>query len=256
MANEGIPLGGQFPSRRVASSAFEDLLGSSAAELGVDRRTLFGKQAERIFSDSLSANDVAQGYQDAGTYLNPQSWSASDVTSATDRYGAETAFQREETQWDVPTSSTNYSRPRTVAAAYSPNSAEPSKGVMTVVFRDGTFYNYYEVSPTEWEAFHASFSKGAPWLNKGFANGKQKVDGLFIGKPRGVANAEDIPAEVREALYRVARTHQQKRPPKPGRTTQQWGGMTIQNQLRANARKKTANPAPRKPSLKGNRKAS
>jgi hypothetical protein len=30
---------------------------------------------------------------------------------------------------------------------------------MTVVFRDGTFYNYYQVTPGEWEAFHASYSK-------------------------------------------------------------------------------------------------
>lgn len=105
---------------------------------------------------------------------------------------------------DVPTSSTDYGRPRTVAAGY-----DPSTQTMTVVFRDGTFYNYYEVTPGEWENFHASISKGAPWLNR--KNSKQASDGLFIGKPRGVASGADVNPEVRAQLYRVARTHSRAR---------------------------------------------
>ena len=55
----------------------------------------------------------------------------------------------------VPTSTSNPERPRTVAAGYD---AQEQK--ITVVFRDGTFYNYYEVSPTEWTQFKSRVSKG------------------------------------------------------------------------------------------------
>ena len=110
---------------------------------------------------------------------------------------------------DIPTSSTNYSRPRTVAAGY-----DPAKETMTVVFRDGTFYNYYSVTPGEWQAFYASYSKGAPWLNRGFANGKQTADGIFINKPRGYADVSSLPPEVQEQLYRVARANQIVKQPK------------------------------------------
>lgn len=110
---------------------------------------------------------------------------------------------------DVPTSSTNYSRPRTVAAGY-----DPAKKTMTVVFRDGTFYNYYEVEPSEWSAFYASYSKGAPWLNKGHNKGKngkppkQYQDGLFVKKPRGYADINQIDPRILEQIYRVARAQQ------------------------------------------------
>jgi hypothetical protein len=79
---------------------------------------------------------------------------------------------------------------------------------MTVMFRDGTLYNYYDVTPGEWQTFSASISKGAPWLNKGFPNGKQQVDGLFIGKPQGPADMSQVPESVRKSIYKVARTAQ------------------------------------------------
>lgn len=61
---------------------------------------------------------------------------------------------------DVPTSSLNASRPRTVAAGY-----DASRLMLTVVFRDGTVWNYPNVTPGQWQNFHASISKGRPWLN-------------------------------------------------------------------------------------------
>jgi hypothetical protein len=111
---------------------------------------------------------------------------------------------------NIPTSSTNYSRPRTVAAGY-----DPERQTMTVVFRDGTFYNYYEVTPGEWRAFKASISKGNPWLNR--ANKNQGSDGLFVGKPRGQADVSNISPQVRELLYRVVRTQQVRRGPQLNR---------------------------------------
>jgi hypothetical protein len=85
---------------------------------------------------------------------------------------------------------------------------EEPLGKMTVLFRDGTLYNYYDVTPGEWQNFSASISKGSPWLNKGFPNGKQQVDGLFIGKPQGPADISQAPAKIRQNIYNLARTAQ------------------------------------------------
>ena len=92
---------------------------------------------------------------------------------------------------DVPTSTTNVKRPRTVAAGYDAN-----RSVLTVVFRDGTIWNYDNVTPGEWQNFHASISKGRPWIN----------DGLFgVGQEADMAN---IQPEVQAAIYNEARKAQ------------------------------------------------
>jgi hypothetical protein len=107
---------------------------------------------------------------------------------------------------DLPTSSTNASRPRTVAAGY-----DKARQVMTVVFRDGTIYNYYDVRPGEWENFHDSVSKGRPWLNRAAKNpapGAQAVDGLFINKPQGPADLSNVDPDVMSEIYKIVRTSQ------------------------------------------------
>jgi hypothetical protein len=91
----------------------------------------------------------------------------------------------------VPTSSTNPKRPRTVAAGY-----DKVRGVITVVFRDGTFYNYYEVTSSEWQDFKKRVSKG------------QYIYRYLDFKPRGPANVRSIPAGVRKEFYRYARISQ------------------------------------------------
>jgi hypothetical protein len=91
----------------------------------------------------------------------------------------------------VPTSSSNPERPRTVAAGYDKN-----RSVITVVFRDGTFYNYYEVSQAEWQDFKRRVSKG------------QYIYRNLDFKPRGPANVTSIPAGVRKAFYGYARLSQ------------------------------------------------
>jgi hypothetical protein len=97
---------------------------------------------------------------------------------------------------DVPTSSLNAARPRTVAAGYDAN-----RQTLTVVFRDGTIYNYYEISEGDWQNFHASISKGRGWLNAG---------GAFIGKPQGPADMTGMDPDVSEEVYRYARSAQLK----------------------------------------------
>jgi len=225
MANPGIPSGGQYPSKaemqRKSSlgSIFEDVSG-----LSYDRRTRTGQTAGQVYAsdDVLATEWLGTEYQGAGQYYKPDLYEATyDEDNIPDDQS--TAFARGSFV-DVPTSSTNYSRPRTVAAAWKPDEKGGKVGTMTVVFRDGTFYNYYQVTEGEWEGFHASFSKGRPWLNRRSNSGKpgaQAVDGLFISKPRGPADPESIPAEIREQLYRVSRTQQivSSRYLRPGKKT-------------------------------------
>lgn len=92
----------------------------------------------------------------------------------------------------VPTSTTNPDRPRTVAAGY-----DESRRVLTVVFRDGTFYNYYDVEPEIWQQFKALPSKGQFIIPK-----------VLDNYPRGTANMASASLAAREGLYRIARTGQ------------------------------------------------
>jgi hypothetical protein len=107
---------------------------------------------------------------------------------------------------DLPTSTTNWRRPRTVAAGYDYN-PDTDTGIITVVFRDGTFYNYYDVPPSVWIQFHDSFSKG-PMLNRKSKNGKQAIDGKLLSYKHGPADMSNLSPTAQEFLYKVARTVQ------------------------------------------------
>jgi len=88
----------------------------------------------------------------------------------------------------VPTSTTNPKRPRTVAAGY-----DEEEEKLTVIFRDGTFYNYYEVSGGEWAAFKANRSKGAI------------IARMLDFKPRGPADVSSLSKKAQQAFYRYSR---------------------------------------------------
>jgi hypothetical protein len=94
---------------------------------------------------------------------------------------------------EAPTSTTDPDRPRTVAAGYAPTEKK-----LTVVFRDGTYYNYFDVTGLEWSNFVRARSKGRYILT------------YLNSKPRGKANvltgAEDVHA--RAVAYRFLRTGQ------------------------------------------------
>jgi len=107
---------------------------------------------------------------------------------------------------DIPTSTTNWRRPRTVAAGYDYNQ-DTDTGVLTVVFRDGTFYNYYDVPPSVWIEFHDSFSKG-PMLNRKTKNGGQAIDGKLLSYKHGPADMSNLSPTAQEFLYKIARTSQ------------------------------------------------
>jgi hypothetical protein len=103
---------------------------------------------------------------------------------------------------DIPTSSSNYKRPRTVAAGYDSNNQ-----ILTVVFRDGTFWNYYDITPGIWMIFHSSLSKG-PLINSDERN--KHGDGLILKEcsHHGPADLSNLSAQAQEFLYKVARTSQ------------------------------------------------
>ena len=88
----------------------------------------------------------------------------------------------------VPTSTTNPKRPRTVAAGYDEDEEK-----LTVMFRDGTLYNYYEVDKNEWAAFKANRSKGAV------------IYRMLDFKPRGYADESNFTRQQLQAFYRISR---------------------------------------------------
>ena len=106
----------------------------------------------------------------------------------------------------VPTSTTAPERPRTVAAGYDKN-----RQVLTVVFRDGTYYNYYKVEASVWQRFKQVKSKG------------KFIKDVLDFYNRGVADVDQVPQYAREALYRVTRTSQSlhSKVVQGGRPTQQ-----------------------------------
>jgi hypothetical protein len=102
----------------------------------------------------------------------------------------------------IPTSSTNVRRPRTVAAGY-----DPERKVMTVMFRDGTLFNYYNVEPGTWKLFDNSYSKG-PLLN--LYNKGQYDPGVLLVTPHqyGPADISNVSSDVLSTIYKVARASQ------------------------------------------------
>jgi hypothetical protein len=136
--------------------------------------TALGEQGYQVVADS---------YYFQGN--NPRNGNAADAGSALT---------------DVPTSTSNYRRPRTVAAGY-----DVASQTLTVVFRDGTFYNYYNVPSAVWIKFHDSFSKG-PMLNH--ASSTQGFEGELLAYERGVADLSNLSETAQEFLYKVARTAQ------------------------------------------------
>jgi len=95
---------------------------------------------------------------------------------------------------EVPTQTSQIDRPRTVAASYS-----PERSVLTLIFRDSTIYNYYDVSIDEWRDFKGLTTKWA------------YISDHLNFKPRGPASTSDLPPKLRYLAYRGARALQIKK---------------------------------------------
>ena len=127
----------------------------------------------------------------------------------------------------VPTSTTNPQRPRTVAAGYDEDEMK-----LTVVFRDGTFYNYYEVDKNEWAAFKANRSKGAI------------IAQMLDFHPRGPADMSSFSQKAQAAFYRYSRGFQiQKQGKAVGQTKATY--KTIEQRRKAGKNPSRGGRAPR-----------
>ena len=182
-----LAIGNQFGPRQLAGIA--KITGPDFG--GVPTAASYGEFDEII---SLVNNKETLQYYDPNTGM--------DYNNLAELEGAQSG--EDETPAEitiVPTSTINPERPRTVAAGYDKVDKK-----ITVVFRDGTFYNYYEVSPSEWQAFKARVSKG------------RYIYSYLDSKPRGPADVSGISAVARRAFYRIARStqvHSKGRPGKP-----------------------------------------
>ena len=160
-------------------------------------------QATQIFGNTAESLDYYQPYNDY-TGVNFQSKGNAEAI------GYDDATEREAPAplSIVPTSTSNPDRPRTIAAGYIAYK-ESGSGTLTVVFRDGTYYNYYGVTQHEWTGFKAATSKG------------RYISAHLDQKDRGPADVSFIDAGVMEVLHKVSRSSQRLRANNKGRYKQQ-----------------------------------
>lgn len=92
---------------------------------------------------------------------------------------------------EAPTATSKPERPRTVAAAY-----DPKRSTLTIIFRDSTVYNYYDVDIDEWREFNSLPSK---W---------EFIRDVLDYKPRGPADISSVPVNIRMFAYRATRAAQ------------------------------------------------
>lgn len=182
--------GGPVSSSKAAFNSITDIMYDDSQSMDFYKPTNYANWAGEIYrtaeGDAPSRSNYEiidfNGNLNAQQMDNPNNWKIP-------------GFQPDELEDDspadltlVPTSTTDPSRPRTVAAGY-----DEEEGKLTVVFRDGTFYNYYEVDKNEWRAFKANRSKGAI------------IAQMLDYKPRGPANVTSLSKKAQEAFYRYSR---------------------------------------------------
>lgn len=171
--NRGIPsdlLAGRIKGRHVIDKPMEEYSLDVADELAID-----SEKAANYGATSGNDYYVSPAFGEAG--LNGELL-----------YGPADLGRGD---YEMPTSTSNPERPRTLAAGYS-----KQRQVLTVMFRDGTVYNYYEVDEDEWDLFHSNVSKG------------EVISTFLDAKPRGPADTSDFPLEIRQQVALLARTQQ------------------------------------------------
>jgi KTSC domain len=149
----------------------------SAGTVTTDAASYFSDESTAYLEEEGFYSGKGYSYSNMGTAPNPS------VISSVDKAPADITL--------APTSSILPPRPRTVAAGY-----DGSRRCLTVIFRDGTFYNYYGVSGLEWGNFKRAISKG------------RFIKAYLDGKVRGTADMGGVPQAHQELLYKVARTAQ------------------------------------------------
>ena len=201
------PTGGRGTSKGVSRPSAQEMLRSITSNVFGDEFSgvpVTATKAEfKNMNDAWLDNDVSMDYYDPKKYdnlagqtqavdtqLSRQFYEVIGVNEYVPGYAGP---QNEEDTSPapltlVPTSTTNPQRPRTVAAGYDEDEEK-----LTVMFRDGTLYNYYEVDASEWAAFKSNRSKGAI------------IYRMLDFKPRGYADESSMSKGAREAFYRYSR---------------------------------------------------
>lgn len=141
-------------------------------------------EEEKYLDEGVPADDYGQhkyinrGFDWGDEYMDSMSHKPAPITIA-------------------PTSTMFPDRPRTVAAGFEIRESDDT-GTLTVVFRDGTYYNYYQVPVKVWDGFKMSPSKGRYILN------------TLDAYPRGYADLSAMDIKVRTLIdiYRAARVAQ------------------------------------------------
>lgn len=201
------PTGGRGTSRGVSRPSAQEMLRSITSNVFGDDFSgvpVTATKAEfKNMNDAWLDNDVSMDYYDPKKYDNLAGQTQAvdtqlsrqfyEVIGVNEYVPGYSGPQNEEDTSPapltlVPTSTTNPQRPRTVAAGY-----DEEEEKLTVMFRDGTLYNYYEVDANEWAAFKANRSKGAI------------IYQMLDFKPRGYADESSMSKSAREAFYRYSR---------------------------------------------------
>lgn len=161
---------------------------------------------------SMTRRMSAQNLLETGNPFIEEDWSSSkplptaadlllerydDFTMGDDQEGSETNPEgRPAPLTLIPTTTSNPKRPRTVAAGY-----EQKRKTMTVLFRDGVLFNFYDVDLKTWEAFKGAFSKGL-WLEN---NKPARNSG---GSWRGEKVTDGQSGLMARAIYEAAKARQ------------------------------------------------
>lgn len=170
---------------QVKSPLVGPLAGLSPADAALSRD--FSDVEDGDWADYYAFDDRGFDYEN----LSKKAYDESTPVGRARRLGLQNTTTEPAEISIAPTTTKYPERPRTVAAGY-----DVERKVLTVVFRDGTYYNYYKVSESEWEGFVRNYSKG------------EYIKKFLDGKPRGTANMGGVIPTSREELYRINRTAQ------------------------------------------------
>lgn len=190
-----------FSSRELASMDTDKLLDSYANGTRINPYEVINVPTPRIMSQYIEFVDeyMSGSLGKTGAY-DPKTANVGDNSGL--RRGGD---RSPAPQSLIPTSTTNPQRPRTLSAGYEIVVGDQT-GKLTVMFRDGTMYNYYQVPPNIWSAFKEAPSKGE-FIRK-------ELDSY----PRGFASGGN--AVGRKALHKAAKVGQRHLHARKGRPAQ------------------------------------
>jgi hypothetical protein len=165
----------------------------------------FAEARSLFFDDAVRASQLGYDITSGSYYVTSTAYDSSTKSRYT-RGGIEydnlasdaRDYENEAAPITVkPTSTTNPLKPRTIAAGYRAGTSEDGRaGTLTVIFRDGSYYNYYDVEPYLWQQFKQVKSKG------------RFIRMYLDQKPRGYASVSYITAIAQKTEYYVSRTNQ------------------------------------------------